>query len=193
MAKDASTPKKHKALKVIVGIIAIFAVIGIIGSLSSSNSSNTGNNNSSSSSSGSSSSAATPGLNQPADDGKLEFTVTSFTCGKTTLSNDNEFEGATAQGQFCIMGLHIKNIGTESQQFDASAQNVYTSDDKQYSSDSDGTTAANPSGTDCNYQDVNPGNEIDCNVAFDMPQGLTPVYAKLHDSTFSGGVRVNLQ
>jgi hypothetical protein len=137
---------------------------------------------------------ATPGLNQAANDGKFQFTVTSFSCGQSQLSNDNEFETATAQGQFCVLKLDIKNIGSEAQQFDNSAQYIYTSDGKRLSYATDGTTAANSSGSQCSLlPTINPGNSLSCNVAFDVPQGVTPTYAVLHDSSFSGGVKVALQ
>src|SRR5579883_1202984 len=107
MAKDATQPKKHKVLKVFLGIIAVIVVLIIIGNATGGSKTNNSNGSSSGDNSGSNS-ASTPGLNQPADDGKLEFTVTSFTCGQTTLSNDNEFETATAHGQFCVLSMDIK-------------------------------------------------------------------------------------
>lgn len=135
-----------------------------------------------------------PGLNQPADDGKFQFTVTGFSCGQSQLENGNEFETATAQGQFCVMKLTTKNIGNEAQEFDVSAQYVYTSDGKQLSYSSDGTIAANGQNSQCfSFPTVNPGNSLDCSVAFDVAKGVTPTYAMLHDSSFSGGVKVNLQ
>jgi Domain of unknown function (DUF4352) len=69
----------------------------------------------------------------------------------------------------------IKNIGSETQQFDDSAQYFYTSDGKQLSYASDGTTAANSSGSQCNVlPTINPGNSLSCNVAVDVPRGVTP-------------------
>jgi len=196
---NGKKPKQHKALKVILGIVAAFVLLIVIGSVIGSSSSQTANtsstsNASSTSSSGSAASSATPGLNHAAQDGKFQFTVTSFACGQSQLENGNEFEAATAQGQFCVMKLNVTNIGTEAQQFDASSQYVYTADGKQLSYSSDGTTAANTSGNNCYvYQTINPGNNLSCNVAFDVPSGVTPTYAMLHDSSFSGGVKINLQ
>src|SRR5260221_14747107 len=66
-----------------------------------------------------------PGLNQPADDGKFEFVVTALKCGQHYLVNDNQFENATAQGQFCVLSVSIKNIGSVAQTFDYSAQFLY--------------------------------------------------------------------
>ncbi len=187
------------------GVLTVFVVVMVVlcviafrvttgGNGSTAPSTPASSDSSSSSSSAQAAAApATPGLNQAANDGKFQFTVTSFACGQSQLSNDNEFETATAQGQFCVLKLDIKNIGSEAQQFDNSAQYVYTSDGKQLSYATDGTTAANRSGSQRNLlPTINPGNSLSCNVAFDVPKGVTPTYAVLHDSSFSGGVKVNL-
>lgn len=193
--------KQHKVLKVVVAIIGVLIALVVIGNLlggsqSTTSGTSTAANNTSTSTSASTTAnaaASTPGLNQPANDGKFQFTVTSFACGQSQLENDNQFETATAQGQFCVMKLNIKNIGTAAQEFDPTAQYVYTSDGKQLSYSSDGTTAANNSGSQCYlYQTINPGNSLDCNVAFDVPAGVTPPYAMLHDSSMSNGVKINL-
>jgi hypothetical protein len=135
-----------------------------------------------------------PGLNHAADDGKFRFVVTVFKCGQTYLMNDNQFENATAQGQWCLMSLDYQNIGSEAQGFETSAQYVYDASGKQYSADTSGTMAANPSGSQCiAYQQVNPGVSSSCVVAFDVPKGMALTYATLHDSSFSGGVKVSLQ
>ena len=195
-------PKQHKALKVILGIIAALVILALIRAVVAGNT--TTNSNSSTSSDASSNSggtsnasaatSATPGLNQAANDGKFQFAISSFACGQSQLENDNQFESATAQGQFCVMKLNVKNIGSEAQQFDASAQYVYTADGKQLSYTSQGTIAANPTSSQCfSYPTINPGNSLDCSIAFDVPKGVTPTYATLHDSSFSSGVKVNLQ
>jgi len=43
------------------------------------------------------------------------------------------------------------------------------------------------------FNDINPGNTVRGELAFDMPAGLKAVKAELHDSAFSGGVTVNLR
>jgi hypothetical protein len=39
---------------------------------------------------------------------------------------------------------------------------------------------------------VNPGTTVTCRLVFDVPSGVTPSSALLHDSELSGGVKVNL-
>ncbi len=136
---------------------------------------------------------STPRLNQPADDGKFRFVATAFTCGKTYFVNDNEFENAHAQGQWCLLSLNVSNVQNEAQQFSASDQYLYDDSGKQFSADTSGTSAANPSSSSCNYEQLNPGVSISCMVAFDVPQNAVVTYAMLHDSSFSDGVKVALQ
>ena len=40
--------------------------------------------------------------------------------------------------------------------------------------------------------DINPGNSIQVQVAFDVPPGTQPAELELHDSMFSGGVKLRL-
>ncbi len=157
----------------VVFVVIMGALIGI--ATSSGSSSNSSSNQPSSASQSSSSSEpakqpATPGLNQPADDGKFRFVATAFTCGQTYLVNDNEFEDAHAQGQWCLLSLSYSNIGSEAQTFETSSQYVYDASGKQYSADSSGTMAANHSGNPCiSYQQINPGVSSSCAVAFAIP------------------------
>jgi hypothetical protein len=61
-----------------------------------------------------------------------------------------------------------------------------------YSSDSGASFYANPSGSTF-LNTINPGNSVTGAVVFDVPKDVTPTQAELHDSAFSGGVKVNLQ
>ena len=42
------------------------------------------------------------------------------------------------------------------------------------------------------FNNVNPGNTVHGELAFDMPAGATAVKAELHDSVLSGGSTVSL-
>ncbi|WP_131726599.1 DUF4352 domain-containing protein, partial [Mycobacteroides immunogenum] len=61
---------------------------------------------------------------------------------------------------------------------------------KTFSADS---TASMYIGNDALMAEINPGNKIDVQVAFDVPVGTEPDQVKLHDSAFSGGVAVDLK
>jgi hypothetical protein len=40
--------------------------------------------------------------------------------------------------------------------------------------------------------DINPGNSIQVQAAFDVPPGTQPAELEVHDSMFSGGAKVGL-
>jgi hypothetical protein len=194
--KDGNFFKRHKILSVIGVIIIIAIIASAAGGGSKKNAATTASSGSSSNSSSSSKSATTVGLNQEADDGSFGFTVTGIDCGQTTITApSNQYETATAQGQFCVLHFTIKNIKDKSQSYDSSTQYVYSVTGTQYvpSTDIEAQIAAND-GSNCpDDPAVNPGVSMTCSVAFDVPAGTTPAYAMLHDSSLSGGVKVKLQ
>lgn len=199
MSKDKSGNwfGRHKVLTVIGGLIVLSIIGAALGGSNKTNNNQTSSstNSKAAASTTSSGTAATPKLNQPANDGKFSFTITSFNCGETQVTQpDDSYQTSQAQGQFCSMGLTIKNIGTVAQDFDSGSQYIYDNSGKQYSYSSDGTITANPSASQFPVlETVNPGNSVSGTVVFDIPKGVTPVTANLHDSAASGGVKVSLQ
>jgi len=131
----------------------------------------------------------TAGLNQAVRDGKFEFTVTGVECGETTVGN--QFLNKTAQGQFCFVSLHVKNIGQEAQTLFGDNMKLFDAQGRQYSSDSEAAIYADE--TKSFLEEINPGNELDGKVIFDVPKDVQPTKVELHDSAFSGGVTVNLR
>ncbi|MGH7237224.1 MAG: DUF4352 domain-containing protein, partial [Candidatus Saccharimonadales bacterium] len=188
---------RHKILSTIGALIVLAIIISAVTSGNGSNSNQTKNAASSSNSPASkpSASPSVAKLNQPASDGKFQFVVTAFKCGQSEVSQpDSPDIMSQAQGQFCTMNLTVKNTGTVAQTFDDTAQYVYNSTNTQYSDSSDGTITANSSGSQfAFYESVNPGVSVSGVVVFDVPKGVTPSYAMLHDSSASNGVKVNLQ
>lgn len=191
--------KRHKVWTAVIALLLLFMIIG---AANSGNKTTTNNATASTSNTGStkpttsnaSTVATMPKLNQPANDGKFSFTITSFSCGETQITQpDNSYSTSQAQGQFCTMSLTVKNIGSVAQSFDASSQYLYDASNKQYSYSSDGTNTANPTSSDFGvYVNVNPGVTISGIVVFDIPKGVVPVTAILHDSGASNGVKVSL-
>ena len=186
---------RHKVWSVII----VLLILGIIGASSSGNktpdSSNGGSSPSATPTSNASASSTTPTIGQPAYDGKFQFTVTSFKCGVTQVVNPSDTDITDQpQGQFCLMGLTIKNIGTEAQNFDDSSQYLYDASSKQYSYASGATSDFNGLSSQFDgLPTVNPGVSISGTVVFDIPTTTAITYAMLHDSSFSNGVKVNLQ
>ncbi|MEU5903269.1 DUF4352 domain-containing protein [Micromonospora sp. NPDC047467] len=133
--------------------------------------------------------AKTAKIGQPARDGKFEFTVKSSKCGVAKIGSD--LLGQKAQGQFCLVTLNVKNIGKEAQMFDGSSQKAYAADGTEYSADSGAAIYANKN-AETFLNDINPGNQVNGVVVFDIPKNVKLTKLELHDSPFSGGVDVTL-
>lgn len=128
-------------------------------------------------------------IGQPARDGKFEFTVKSVKCGVTEVGTD--LLGDTAQGQFCLVTVHVKNIGKEAQTFDSGSQKAYAADGTEYSTDSSAALYANKN-AETFLNEINPGNQVNGVIVFDIPKKAKITKLELHDSPFSGGVTVAL-
>jgi hypothetical protein len=184
--------KRHKILTVI-GVIILLAIIGgAVGGGKKTNT-NTGSNGDSSkpNTAKTENKATTAKLNEVARDGKFEFTVASVECGKPSVGT-NEYLTKQAQGQFCLVNITAKNIGSEAQTFDSSSQYLYDAANSKFSADGTASLYANPQGSTFLNQ-INPGNSVSGILVFDVPKDKTPITAELHDSPFSGGVKVALQ
>jgi Domain of unknown function (DUF4352) len=115
-------------------------------------------------------------------DGKFAFTVT-----KTATS---PFVGGhTAQGTYLVVFMTVWNTSTEPWSFFANAQKLKDFGGREFEA-SLGTF----SGDFQDGDDINPGNQITAKIAFDVPPdpNLTACVLTLHDSMFSGGVKVSL-
>ncbi|MEU1245502.1 DUF4352 domain-containing protein [Micromonospora arida] len=133
--------------------------------------------------------AKTAKIGQPARDGKFEFTVKSSKCGVAKIGSD--MLGQKAQGQFCLVTVNVKNIGKEAQMFDGSSQKAYAADGTEYSADTGAAIYANKN-AETFLNDINPGNQVNGVVVFDIPKNVKITKLELHDSMFSGGVDVAL-
>ncbi len=175
---------RHKVLSVILGLI----VLGIIGSAVGGGN-KTGNTPTTSKSS-TEKKAATAKIGEAANDGKFEFTVSSVECGKTSVGT-NQYLTKQAQGQFCLLSVTVKNIGNEKQSLFSANQYLYNASNQKFSADDTATLYASPNGNSW-YNDINPGNSVSGIIVFDLPKDQKPTSAELHDSAFSGGVKVEL-
>ncbi len=130
-----------------------------------------------------------PGIGQEARDGKFAFIVTGVETSKTVGDpSGNPYMQSTAQGVYVVVTMTVGNIGNESQSFFAANQKLMDSAGREYSPDSKADMWINKA----ILTDINPGNGIAAKVAFDVPEGTQPSVLELHDSAFSGGVKVRL-
>lgn len=131
----------------------------------------------------------TAGLGQPARDGKFEFTVSKVDCTKTKIGTD--LLGQTAQGKFCLVTLKVKNIGDEAQLFDASSQKALDKAGTTYDADGGAALYVNKN-AETFLNNINPGNQIQGVLPFDVPKTVSITQLELHDGPFSDGVKVNI-
>jgi hypothetical protein len=127
-------------------------------------------------------------VGKPARDGKFEFTVKKIECGVMRVGT-KDF-GARPQGQFCLVDVTVKNIGTEAQMFDGSSQYAYDDEGTEFAHSGEAAGHVNDGDDTTFLQQINPGNQVAGTLVFDVPVDAKITSVVLHDSLFSGGVRV---
>jgi hypothetical protein len=136
---------------------------------------------------------ARAGIGQPVRDGKVEFTVTSFECGRTSVGA-TQFNQYQANGHLCLLTINAANVGNEAVHFSEGDQHIYDTAGREFSYSLDATFAH---GYDPNtyqpFTGLNPGQSQEFTVVYDVPTGAGINMARLHDSPFSNGVEVALQ
>jgi Domain of unknown function (DUF4352) len=200
--------KKHRARNILLGIVGVIVLLIIISVVAGSGGSNSSSTSSSAPSTTPSAASTTPstttssapavtqtaGIGTAVRDGKFQFTVTSVTQAKS-VGDTSDGLGDTAQGEYTILHVKVTNIGDQAQTLDDSTQYVYDASGRKYDASSDADIDLNSSeGSDSVFfNDINPGNSVEGQLAFDMPAGTSAVKAELHDSIFSGGITVSLR
>lgn len=195
-------PKKsHGCLYAFLGVtggaVLLIVIIVVAVAASSGGSGSSGGSSASSSSPAAApvASSAAPKLSRigtPARDGKFEFTITSVSHEKS-VGDTADGLGDTAQGEYTILHVTVTNIGKESQSLFDSNQYVFDASGRKYSASNNADVDLSDNSGGAWYQDINPGNTVHGEIAFDMPDGVKAVKAELHDSAFSGGVDVSLR
>ncbi|WP_412539927.1 DUF4352 domain-containing protein [Longispora sp. K20-0274] len=138
--------------------------------------------------------AAAPvaGIGTAVRDGKFEFVVQKVECGKAQVGG--EYLNKKAQGQFCLVTISVKNIGDKPQTMYDSNQKGFGANNARYAPDSAAGIYANSEGDNQVWiSEINPGNQVTGLVVFDIPKDGALSSLELHDSAFSGGVKVKLQ
>lgn len=188
--KDGNWFKRHKILTVILAIV----VIGIAASAAGGGDKKSGNTaNSASNTSNSSAKASTIAkIGEAIRDGKFEFVVKSIKCGVPSVTAAGGYLSKSAQGQYCLVDVSVKNIGEKQQLFMESDQKLLNASNVEYSADST-ATLYNSNNSDVFVNQINPGNTVEGTIVYDIPKDQTPVTAELHDSSFSNGVKINLR
>jgi hypothetical protein len=180
-------------------VVGLFVLLGACGALLSGGSPGTGTSPAASTSASPSSpaKAAQPakkqapvnGIGREYRDGKFSFTVTKIKKGVRRVGD--QYFGQTAQGQFVLVSVTVRNVGDEARTFDSSSQKLTDSQGRDFDADGEATIIM---GKESNafLKDINPGNGVKGILIFDVPKGVKLKSLELHDSMFSGGVTVPL-
>lgn len=99
----------------------------------------------------------------------------------------------TAQGQFCLVTVTVKNIGDKPQTMFDSNQKGFGSNGAEYGTDSAAGLYANSDNAQVWIAEINPGNQVTGMLVFDLPKDVDLVRLRMHDSAFSGGVEINVK
>jgi hypothetical protein len=129
------------------------------------------------------------GVGETVTDGTFEFTVSGFEQGVAEVGT--EFMNEQAQGEFVIVELVVKNTGSEASYFSDGDQLLFDVDGNEYSANS--TAGLLLEDNDIWLTEINPGNQVEGKIVFDVPAGTELAKMELHESLFSGGVEVSLQ
>jgi len=193
MADKTNKPKdqqnwfaRHKVLTVILGLILVMILASALGGGEDKNTNKNGN-----SSKSEAKTETTAKIGAPVRDGQFEFVVNSVTCGKPSVTDQSGYVTKTAQGQYCLMDVTVKNIGDKQQYFAESDQKLLNGSGQEYSPDS-AATITNSNNSDALLAQINPGNTVQGVLVYDIPKDQTPVTVELHDSSFSNGVKISL-
>lgn len=177
--------KKRKVWPwIVLAVVVLFfggcaAIVGVVGSSISSNTS---------SSSAGKGDSATAGVGQEVRDGKFAFTVTNVRTAPDAGTSK-------ARGEFVIVTMTVTNIGNQPQSFFVQNQKLFDSGGREFAADSMAALGINGDENGDNTSmltDMNPGFKVTVQVPFDVPPGTKPATLELHDSAFSGGVKVKL-
>lgn len=128
-------------------------------------------------------------LGKPSTDGKFEFTVTKMKCGAKQVGPAEW--GVKAQGEFCIVDVTVKNVGTTAELFDSNSQKAYDEADTEYTVDAGAETYVNDQNQTF-LENINPGNKVNGKLVYDVPKGTKLTSIVVHESMFTPGIRVPL-
>ncbi|WP_347133336.1 DUF4352 domain-containing protein [Mycobacterium sp. DL] len=118
-------------------------------------------------------------------DGALAFTVHGTEVGSTVASADVPVE-KTAAGEYIVVHMTVTNVSDAPATFLGTFQKL-NAGGTVYSIDDEATFYTGGA-----LAELNPGDQADVSVAFDVPTGTTPESIELHADPISPGVEVPL-
>ncbi|MBG0560752.1 DUF4352 domain-containing protein [Actinoplanes aureus] len=121
--------------------------------------------------------------------GNFEFAVTSLRCGVSSVGPDDlqQLPG----GQFCLLGVTVKNTGTEPELFDSGAQRVYDANGVAYAVADQAAVFLNDRSPTL-LNEILPGDTVAGVLPFDVPTDAQLSEVSVHGSMSTPGVRMTL-
>ena len=127
-------------------------------------------------------------VGQPVRDRSLEFTVKSVHCGQMSVGSGPLMP--TPSGQFCLVAMSVRNVGTEQETFADQNQKALTPQGTQFFDDTVAGMMASPDNSLA--EPLDPGRRLDVTLVYDVPNHVTIDRLQLHDSAFTDGVEVRV-
>jgi hypothetical protein len=115
--------------------------------------------------------------------------VTDVTCGVPSVGSGLFTDHA--DGQFCIVGIGVKNTGNLPALFVTDEQWAIAADGSRHHANATAGVVANH-GLAVWVNVVTPGDTVAGKLVFDIPANTTLDSLELHDSGLSGGARVTV-
>jgi hypothetical protein len=125
-----------------------------------------------------------PGIGDPVRDTAVEFTVTSVDCGHSTVGEGIFVQ--RANGQFCVVGIVMRNVGDAVAIVKDTDQWAVTADGERVRANHDATVRANGS-LFTSFVPVVAGDPVIGTVVFDIPKDATIATLEFHDNAESDG------
>jgi hypothetical protein len=132
---------------------------------------------------------ATVGMDTPVRDGAFQFTADGVRCGVHEIGTPDDYQSPT--GQFCVVTLTIKNVGTTPAIFADAIQKAYGAGNVWFSSDSEAGFYANPDPA-VFLNDINPGNKVQVEVVYDIPPAGRILRLEVHENPTTKGAIIRL-
>lgn len=128
-------------------------------------------------------------MGQPVRDGNFQFTANHIRCGIQQIGTPDAYQ--TPTGQFCVIDLTIKNVGAAPASFADTIQKAFAPNGDRFSANSAAGFYANPNPM-IFMSDVNPGNQIQARIVYDIPVGSRIARLELHENPFTRGAVIKI-
>lgn len=122
-------------------------------------------------------------------DGGFVFEIGTVKCGVATVGPAELPQ--TADGQFCLVDVTVRNAGTEPELLDPGAQEAIDAQGRRYPMSDRAAVFVND-GDPTLLEQIAPGKSVPGVLPFEMPSGVAPVAVQLREKIGSAGVRVSL-